>query len=141
MKTTKKTFCFADLPRDYAALCRLHLPRPIHDKIEYVNTLEIARAFAGFEERMTADQNDYFELLTSLLEDWEAEHDEWRGAEPLQLLRHLLEEHDLNATALSRLLGGSRALGALILRGERAITAAHARTLGAYFGLPAGVFV
>jgi hypothetical protein len=33
---------FAGMPRDYAALCRVHLPRVIHDKAEYKNTLEIS---------------------------------------------------------------------------------------------------
>jgi len=53
----------------------------------------------------------------------------------------LLEEHGINATGLSRLLGASRQLGPMILRGERAITADHARVLGAHFGLPAGAFI
>jgi antitoxin component HigA of HigAB toxin-antitoxin module len=32
-------------------------------------------------------------------------------------------------------------LGPMILRGERSITAEHARKLGKRFGLPAGVFI
>lgn len=138
---TKNRLRFADLQRDYAALCRFHLPRPIHDKAEYENTLEIAEAFAGFESKMTADQADYFDLLTSLLETWEAAHVKWRNMPPLKMLKHLIEEHGINATGLSRLLGASRQLGPMILRGERAITADHARVLGAHFGLPAGAFI
>lgn len=132
---------FANLPREYAALCRLHLPRPIHDKAEYENTLEIVGAFAGFEDEMTADQADYFDLLTSILATWEAAHAKWRNPTPLKTLAHLLEVHGMNASDLSRLLGASRQLGPMILRGERAITADHARTLGAHFGLPAGTFI
>jgi hypothetical protein len=62
---------FADMPRDYEALCRLHLPRPIHDQADYENTVEIADAFAGFEKKMTPGQEDYFHLLCTLIEAWE----------------------------------------------------------------------
>jgi len=71
MKTTKK-LRFTDMPRECAALCRMHLPRPIHDKAEYESALEIAEAFAGFEEKMTTDQTDCFDLICALLETWEA---------------------------------------------------------------------
>ncbi|MDQ3621660.1 MAG: transcriptional regulator [Verrucomicrobiota bacterium] len=138
---TKTRPAFAQMPRDYAALCRLHLPRPIRDKIGYRNTLEIAEAFAGFEEEMNADQDDYFDLLCTLIEDYESEHVKWPKVSGEKMLAHLLAEHGLNASDLSRLLGASRALGPMILRGERSITAEHARALGKHFGLPAGVFI
>jgi antitoxin component HigA of HigAB toxin-antitoxin module len=142
MKTkTRAKLRFADLPDDYAALCRLHLPRPIHDKTEYNNTLEIAEAFAGFEDDMNGDQADYFDLLCALLEAWEKEHVKWPKRTPLDILKHLLAEHEMSAADISRLLGASRQLGPMILRGERAITADHARALGAYFHLPAGLFI
>ena len=59
----------------------------------------------------------------------------------LRLLRYLVEEHAMSGAGLSRLLGASRQLGPMILRGEREITAAHARALGTHFGLPAGAFI
>ena len=75
MKTARKSRPrFADLPRDYAALCRIHLPRPLRDKADYENTLEIAEAFAGFDSKMTRDQDDYFGLLCTLIETWEVAH-------------------------------------------------------------------
>jgi HTH-type transcriptional regulator/antitoxin HigA len=142
MKTTVKTgLKLAEMPRDYEGLCRRYLPRPIHDAAEYENVAEIARVFAGFEEAMTGDQQDYFQLLCSLMEAWEAAHVRWPAVTPLETLKHLLAEHGMSAADLSRLLGASRQLGPMILRGERSITAEHARALGAKFGLPAGVFI
>lgn len=142
MKTKSKTrLRFADMPKDYAALCRLHLPRPIHDKAEYGNTVEIADVFAGFEREMNTAQADYFDLLCSLIEAWDKEHVAWRKVGGLEILRHLVEEHSLSGADLSRILGASRMLGPMILRGDRAITADHARVLGAHFSLPAGVFI
>lgn len=142
MKTGQKNkLTFADLPRDYAALCSHFLPRPIRDKNDYRNTLEMAEVFAGRETDLSPDQGDYFELLGSLLEDWEATHVKWKKLPPVGILKHLLNEHDMSGADLSRLLNVSPKLGPMILRGERAITADHARTLGAYFGLPAGTFI
>ena len=132
---------FAGLPSTYSELCGLHLPRPIHDEMEYKTTLDLAGVFAGFEDHMTPDQSDYFDLLTSVLADWEAARSEWREASPLQILRGLLEEHSMSGADLSRLLGSSRQLGPMILRGDRSITADHARKLGKHFCLPAGTFV
>jgi len=65
----------------------------------------------------------------------------WAKRTPVDTLKYLLEEQDLKAADLSRILGASRMLGPMILRGERSITAEHARRLGKRFGLPAGVFV
>jgi len=142
MKTIRKNqLRFAALPADYAALCRMHLPRPIHDAAEYDNTNEIAEAFAGFENVMTAGQTDYFDLLASLLEAWETTRILASKKTPVETLRHLLDEHGLTATGLSRILDASPKLGPMILRGDRAITADHARQLGRYFNLPAGVFI
>ena len=54
MKTSRKIkLKFAEMPPDYAGLYRVHLPRPIHDKSEYGNMVEIAAVFAGFEAEMT----------------------------------------------------------------------------------------
>jgi len=142
MKTNRKTKQrFEDMERDYAALCRMHLPRPIHDKAEYENTLEIAEAFAGFESKMTAGQKDYFDLLCTLIEAWEKENVKWPDVTPVGLLKHLMEQHEMSGADLARLLGGSRQLGPMILRGERSITADHARKLGSHFGVGAGAFI
>ena len=129
------------MPREYAALCRMHLPRPIHDEDEYENTVAIADVFAGFESGMTVEQEDYFDLLCTPIEAWERTNVELRPVTPLEMLKHLVEEHEMSGADLSRVLGGSRHLGPMVLRGERSITAEHARKLGKRFGLPAGVFI
>jgi hypothetical protein len=46
----------------------MFLPRPIHETTGYENTVEIADVFVGFEDRMTEDQNHYFDLLCNLAE-------------------------------------------------------------------------
>ena len=145
MKTAARTrmagTAFAGLPRDYESLCRMHLPRPIRDKAEYKSSLEFAALFAGHEDAMSADQNDYFELLAALLETWENAHVSWKKKTPADTLKHLLTEHGLTATALSGILKASPKLGPMILRGERRITADHARALAEYFKVSVEAFL
>jgi len=138
---TKPKQRFAELPRDYAALCRVFLPRPIHDAVEYANVAEVADAMALWQDEFTADQTDYFDLLCSLLEAYDVEQVEWPTLRGVDVLKHLLAEHGLAAADLSRILGGSRNLGAMILRGERNLTLAHVRKLAAHFKVGAGAFV
>ena len=38
---------FEDLPKNYAALCRLLLPRPIHDDADYSKVAEVTDAMAA----------------------------------------------------------------------------------------------
>jgi HTH-type transcriptional regulator/antitoxin HigA len=143
MKTmrTQAKVRFTELPKDYAALCRFFLPRPVHDAAEYANVAEVADAMALWRDDFTAGQADYFELLCSLLETYDAEHVKWPKIQGLDVLKHLLAEHGLAPADLSRILGGSRNLGAMILRGERNLTLPHIRTLAAHFAVRAEAFI
>jgi antitoxin component HigA of HigAB toxin-antitoxin module len=138
---TKHGYRLSSLPKDYASLCGVFLPRPIHDRTGYDNTVEMADAFAGFEELMTEDQNDYFDLLCDLITKYEQETTRTPKRSGLALLKHLVQEHGLSGAELSRILGKSSSLGPMILRGERKITAEHAVRLGQNFGLRPDAFL
>ena len=139
MKTTRVKFGFARLPKDYASLCQILTPRPIHDKAEFENVLEITDAMAG--HKLTKDQEDYFELLCRLIEDYEKASVDPPKVTALEALHHLLEAHSMTAADLARLLSVHRTLGAMILRGERQLTLNHVRTLARHFGVSADLFL
>jgi HTH-type transcriptional regulator/antitoxin HigA len=140
MKTVTR-LNFAAVPKDYAGLCRLLTPRPIHDKVELENVTEITDAMAG--HKLTPDQDDYFDLLCRLIEDYEKENAQLDTPKvtALDALRHLLDAHDMSAADLARLLDVHRTLGAMILRGERRLTLAHVRTLAKRFRVSADLFL
>src|SRR5580704_3301692 len=125
---TKTKLRFQDLPKDYAALCRLFLPRPIHDAVDYANVVEMTDAMVLWRDEFTNDQADYFDLLCSLIEEFDAKNVKWPKVTGMDMLKHLMEAQSLSAADLSRLLGGSRNLGAMILCGERKLTLNHVRT-------------
>ena len=136
----KTKLTFKDLPKDYRGLLALHMLRPIRDKIDYGNALEILDALAG--QNLNPDQDDYFEALALLVEAYESAHlpglPSKRG---LPLLKHLVEENGMSAADLSRLLGADRSLGVRILNGERNVTVDHAKKLAARFRVPMEVFL
>ena len=141
MKSTHSPTQFAQLPKDYAGLCRLLMPRPIRDQVDLENVMVMTDAMAG--HRLSADQEDYFDLLCRLIEDYEKEHLALSSpmVTGIEALRHLLEEHSMSAADLSRLLHAHRTLGAMILRGERKLTVEHVRTLCARFKVSADLFL
>ena len=141
MKTTHAKIKFDRLPKDYTGLCRMLTPRPIHDKVEFENVTEITDAMAG--HKLTPDQEDYFDLLCRLIEDYEQESVQSGMAKvtALDALRHLLDAHDMGAADLARLLEVHRTLGGMILRGERQLTLAHVSTLAKHFSVSADLFL
>jgi HTH-type transcriptional regulator/antitoxin HigA len=141
MKTTRPQIEFARLPKDYSGLCRILTPRPIHDRVDFENVTELTDALAG--HKLSPDQEDYFDLLCRLIEDYEKEHAQLDASSvtALQALQHLLDAHEMSAADLARLLGVHRTLGAMILRGERQLTLAHVRTLGKHFNVSADLFL
>ena len=141
MKKAHKKLRFSDLPKDFQGLCSVHTPRPIHDGADYENTAELIDIMVLWNKEFTRDQDDYFELLVTLIEHYDSEHTHFPEVSPLEIIKTLFADHGLSGSDLARILGTSRQHGAMILRGERSITADHARLLGAHFKISPGVFL
>jgi antitoxin component HigA of HigAB toxin-antitoxin module len=128
----------AEIPPTYHALCtKLWMPRPIHDRKTAAEATAVAGALAGFQ--LNEEQEDYLEAVALFLEDYEGAYAPRVSGR--QLLHQLCEENDLSGADLSRILGASRLIGSTLLRGDRNIIAAHARTLGKHFKLDPGAFL
>jgi HTH-type transcriptional regulator/antitoxin HigA len=145
MKTaTRKTRPFAgyaDVPKTYRELCQLYLPRPIHDHNEDEAATEMMNTLAVFP-KLNAEQHDYLDALTEFVDAYDkAKPVRWPKIKGLNVLKHLMAEHGMNGADLSRILGGSRNLGAMILRGDRNLTLAHVRKLAAHFKVGAELFI
>jgi HTH-type transcriptional regulator / antitoxin HigA len=130
MKT--KTSTYDKLPKTYSELVRLLMPRPIHDEVDYDNAVEILDSMAGFD--LNADQADYFDAIATFIEKYEAENHPHNIPKltPLQLVKALIEEHEMSDSDHGRLLG-DRSLGHRILSGERELSKTHIRILSKHF--------
>lgn len=130
---------FRDLPSDYLGLVGVFMPRPLHDVVDVENATEIIDAMAGHE--LSVDQQDYLDLLSDLVEKYESAHRAPRNRKsPLKIVKALLDEHQLNASDLGRLLG-DRTLGPKILSGQRKLSKSHIKALSKRFALDPACFL
>ena len=130
---------FKTLPKSYSEMLKMHVLRPIHDKVDYEDAIEIIDTMAG--HRLNSQQADYLEALSTLVEAYERQHVPQPKMSGIALVHHLLEANDMSAADLARLLGVDRSLGVRILNGERSLTVQHIKTLAARFGLPSQLFL
>jgi HTH-type transcriptional regulator / antitoxin HigA len=137
--TTRHLSLPAETPETYEELVRLYPPRKIHDQVELENATEVADWIA-LRARNDA-QLDYLELLGDLLDEYENAGKSNRPSTPLEMLTYLVEENDLTTRELGKILGIDHSVAARILKGERAITIEHAKSLGARFKVDPKVFL
>jgi antitoxin component HigA of HigAB toxin-antitoxin module len=114
-------------------------PRPIHDSVDYSNTMEMVTAMAG--RKLTRDQDDYLLILSEMILHCDRRHDQPRKrGTPHERLQYLAAEADLSASDLGRLLG-NRGMGSLYLSGKRALSKANIRKLAGHFKVSADYFI
>jgi HTH-type transcriptional regulator/antitoxin HigA len=131
----------AVLPGTYAGLIDLYPLRPINDRIDLDNASEVA-GWLAMTPRPTRDQADYLDVLATLIEAYETEHElfDTSGVTTLDILSRLLENNGMTASDLGRLLG-DRAIGAKVLNGTRKLSKNHVRILCDRFKLRAEAFL
>ena len=139
--TTKRPgkLSFKELPRDYESLCRLYLPRPVKSKAAHAQALGLINALLGYE--LSRDQTDYLEALTLFVHEYEQQFVSAPALNPVELLKHLVEENDLMIKDLAQLLDVDQSHASRLLSGTRKITPEHAKRLGKHFGVRAGLFI
>lgn len=135
-----RTISHDNIPETYAELTALVMPRPLHDEVDYRNATEVLDAMAGFE--MNADQEDYFEAVSTFIEKYESDRHaiEIRDLSPVELLRYLMDEHGMSESDLGRLLG-DRSLGHRVLTGQRELSKTHIRKLAEHFAVNPKLFL
>ncbi len=130
------------LPESYDGLVAAFTPRPIHDQVGHDNTLAIIDAMAGRD--LNAEQEDYLDLLSILVEAYEGDwlHEELatlpRG---VSMLQYLCVENGVSGVELGRILGVGRAQASLLLKGKRNLTVAHLRCLSKHFKVSSELFM
>ena len=90
---------------------------------------------------ISSEERDMLEILLVLIEDYERKHgyklEDKRT--PIERLKSLMEESQMNANDLGKLLG-HRQLGSAILRGERSLSKKHIKILSDHFRVSPAYF-
>ena len=64
-----------------------------------------------------------------------------KASSPLEILNYLVEENKITTRELGKILGIDHSVASGILKGERAITVDHAKSLGARFKMAPEAFL
>jgi len=126
----------------YLELVREFPLRPLRNKPDYTRATKILDSLAiRTEGTLSRDEQDYLETLALLIDDFDARHaPQTPKADPIDVLRHLMDAHDINPADVGRLLG-SKGVASEVLNGKRSLSKAHIIALAARFHVDAGVFV
>ncbi|HEV3308734.1 MAG TPA: hypothetical protein VGZ91_19990 [Candidatus Sulfotelmatobacter sp.] len=122
----------------YGALLSREKPEGISGEQQnrlYIERLEKLTA----KKLVTPAEKKLVALLTVLIEEYEAKHDPMPEAEPIAIIRHLMEAHNLRQKDLLDVFG-TESIVSDILRGRRELTKQHIRRLSTRFHVSPSVF-
>ena len=93
------------------------------------------------EGTLDRGEQEYFDTLTLLIEEYDREHlaSEGANSDPLAMLKYLMQQSGMTQAELGRLLG-NRALASLILNGHRKLSKNHIRKLANHFKVSPALF-
>jgi HTH-type transcriptional regulator/antitoxin HigA len=123
---------------DYGSLLSETKPEVIHD--EGQNDMFVARLEELTSKQVvTPAEEKLIELLTVLIENFEAQHYPVQGSGPLDVIRHLLEENHLRQKDLVDVFG-TESIVSDVLNGKRDLAKDHIRKLSERFGVSPALF-
>jgi len=96
---------------------------------EYCKQLE-GLVFSGSKDNRVKDEID---LLTLLIEKWDAEHNTFADLDPIQLLHSFMEDHKLKSKDLVEILGISKGYVSEVLHYKKGLSKDVIRKLAEYF--------
>ncbi len=86
-----------------------------------------------FSNTKTKNVKDEIDLLTLLIEKWDAEHNNFNEVDPVTLLKSFMQEQDMKATDLVELLGVSKGYVSEILNYKKGMSKEVIRKLADRF--------
>jgi len=130
---------FPEIAKTWSALQDQVFLKPIRNEDDYRQMVALANELADQLREEDGPLDDLFDLVTDLIEVWESHHVDIPKAEPREVLRYLLEAHDLKHKDLAEI--ASPTLISDILSGRRAISKNVAKALAVRFGMDMSVFM
>ena len=129
--------------RAYLALIDVLPLRPLRSDRDYDAAVRLLDDLAVRPEgSLDTGEQDYFDTLTMLVEAYDRQHHDLdtKQADPLTVLKYLMQECGMTQPDLGRLLG-NRALASLILNGHRQLSKTHIRKLADHFKVSPALFL
>ncbi len=124
--------------QEYAELLAEVLPHVIHTEKENSRCTEALEKLLAKSNR-TPEERRLTELLTLLIEDFEAKHYSLRPTTPLDVLRHVMESNGLRQVDLIGVFG-TASIASEVLNGRRALAKSHIKKLSQRFHVSPELF-
>jgi HTH-type transcriptional regulator/antitoxin HigA len=92
------------------------------------------------KKKLSAEEDKLFDLMVTLIEDYENEHYELNASTPRGILSELMQARGVKPTDLSDIIGSKSHLSE-ILKGKRGISKTQAKKLAAFFEVSVELFI
>jgi HTH-type transcriptional regulator / antitoxin HigA len=123
---------------DYGALLAEARPEVIHGDQENRRHIEMLERLTG-QESVTEAEKKLIALLTVLIEEFESKNYPVLDVGPLDIIRHLMEEHQLRQKDLVDVFG-TESIVSDVLNGKRELNKDHIKRLSERFKVSPAVF-
>lgn len=124
----------------YRRLLSRTMPVVIETEKENERMLAVVEELMDKGENLSPEEEKLLKLFVRLIEDFEQKYYHPKDAEPIEILRHLMEARNVKQTQLSEIFG-SKGIASEVLNGKRGISKTHARALADYFHVAADLFI
>ena len=125
-----------EIPRNYALDVRS--PTPITSERQHREYWAVLDRLAS-KENPTAEEEKYAQVLITLVEAYEEEHDSAPDASPVEVLRALMDANNLRQKDLAPIFG-SESIVSEVLHGKRELNRTHIEKLSKRFRVSPAVF-
>lgn len=124
---------------EYGALLQKVPPKVIRTEKENEAYTEVLYELDRRSKSLTAAEKELAELLTLLIEDFEEKRYRLPRAKPLEVVRFLMEQHNLLQKDLADVFG-TRSIVSEVLSGKRDLNKDHIERLSARFHVSPELF-
>jgi HTH-type transcriptional regulator/antitoxin HigA len=126
--------------QDFIALVRVFAPRPIRNK------RQLRAAYGEIDRlmrlpKLSADERDYLELLSMVVEQYEASELPPVDVSQGEMLDHLLEAKRVTQAQVARATGVSATLLSSVRAGRRELSKDNVRKLSEFFNVSPAVWL
>ncbi|MBW4581393.1 MAG: transcriptional regulator [Tildeniella nuda ZEHNDER 1965/U140] len=122
----------------YGELLKAFPPRPVKSEAEFIATQQVIDSLIDRGE-LTPDEEDYIDVLGTLVHEYEAAHVRIKDIYGVKLLKALIIESELRQKDLVPIFK-TESIVSEVLNGQRKLTAAHIQKLANFFHISPAAF-
>ena len=123
----------------YSQLVAEVTPKVIETEDEYEQFLAVAERLT-FKHDQTPEESALYDLVTMLVETYEAQHYQIDSSSPAEVLEHIIESSGIDRSELVDIFGSIETLDRVLV-GQELINTSQAQALAARFKLSPQLFI